>query len=46
MLPVYAVGSVKLEELCRDVLKHAHPQIMRKTLIERLNGCPSGGSDP
>lgn len=43
-LPIYAVGSVKFEELCRDVLRHAHPQITRRTL-KRTSGQRQYGVD-
>lgn len=44
LLPVYCVGSVKFEELCCDVLKHAHPQVVRKNL-KRKSGLPQFGVD-
>lgn len=43
-LPIYAVGSVKFEELCRDVLRHAHPSITRRTL-KRTSGQRQYGID-
>lgn len=43
-LPIHAVGSVKFEELCRDVLKHAHSQITRRTL-KRTSGQRQFGVD-
>jgi hypothetical protein len=43
-LPIYAVGSVKFEELCRDVLRHAHTQITRRTL-KRTSGQRQYGVD-
>ena len=43
-LPIYAVGSVKFEVLCRDVLKHAHSRITRRTL-KRTSGQMQFGVD-
>lgn len=43
-LPVHAVGSVKFEELCRDVLRHAHPRVTRRTL-KRTSGQRQYGVD-
>lgn len=44
LLPVYHVGSIKFEELCCDVLRHAHPQIVRANL-KRKSGLPQFGVD-
>lgn len=43
-LPVLSVGSEKFEALCRDVLRHAHPQI-KDPVLKRTKGKEQFGVD-
>lgn len=43
-LPVLSVGSEKFEALCRDVLRHAHPQV-KDPVLKRTKGKGQFGVD-